>query len=123
MKFIFTKNLDYQLDAINSTVNLFDTGKNIIKTEEIFTLQGATQIISNNLEMDENRIYKNLQSIQKTNNIETSDDLKNLDFSIEMETGTGKTYVYLRTILELNEKYNLINEIIGTLETFSNIFA
>jgi type III restriction enzyme len=107
MKFIFTKNIDYQLDAITSTVNLFDTGKNIIKTEDIFTLQGATQIISNNLEIDENRIYKNLQSIQKTNNIETSNDLKNLDFSIEMETGTGKTYVYLRTILELNEKYNL----------------
>jgi len=29
------------------------------------------------------------------------------DFSIEMETGTGKTYVYLRTILELNQKYGL----------------
>ena len=30
-----------------------------------------------------------------------------LDFSVEMETGTGKTYVYLRTIAELNKKYGI----------------
>ncbi|MBC7766709.1 DEAD/DEAH box helicase family protein [Arenimonas sp.] len=115
MKFIFTKNLDYQLDAINSIVNLFDTGKNIIQNEEIFHLKNAHQIIPNELELDYIKIKNNLKSIQIQNNINI-DEWKEPgfegfyvtpDFSVEMETGTGKTYVYLRTILELNQKYNL----------------
>jgi type III restriction enzyme len=36
------------------------------------------------------------------------------DFSVEMETGTGKTYVYLRTALELNRKYGLLKFVIDT---------
>ncbi len=123
MKFIFTKNLDYQLEAINAIVNLFDTGKNIIPLDEVFHLKNAHQIIPNELEINKDRIWKNLQSIQRINNISpTINELVSsyddpafiaqvpqlqMDFSIEMETGTGKTYVYLRTILELNQKYNL----------------
>lgn len=38
--------------------------------------------------------------------------LEDMNFSIEMETGTGKTYVYLRTILELNKKYGFIKFVI-----------
>jgi type III restriction enzyme len=115
MKFIFTKNLDYQLDAINSIVNLFDTGKNIIQNEEIFHLKNAHQIIPNELDIDYLKIKNNLKSIQIQNGINI-DEYKepgfdgffaNADFTIEMETGTGKTYVYLRTIMELNQKYNL----------------
>lgn len=108
MKFKFSKNLDYQLDAINAVVNLFDTGKNIVQGSDTgFALQSYSNIISNELEVDQNRILRNLQSIQKTNNIEQSENINSLDFSVEMETGTGKTYVYLRTALVLNQKYGL----------------
>ncbi len=129
MKFKFSKNLDYQLDAINAIVNLFDTGKNTEKDKIEFELQNPSQIIANELYIDESRIIENLQEIQKQNNIESSVsrlitqsgesmvledggylllEQQNLkDFTVEMETGTGKTYVYLRTIFELNQKYGL----------------
>lgn len=107
MKFKFTKNLDYQLDAINAVVSIFDTGKNIVRSEEGFNLQNYSNIISNELEVSQDRILQNLKSIQKTNNIEQTENISSMDFSVEMETGTGKTYVYLRTALELNQKYGL----------------
>ena len=108
MKFKFTKNLDYQLDAIDAAVGIFDTGKNVAKKEGDFVLQNVRAIIGNELEVDENRILRNVQALQDQNKIEPKiEKIESLDFSVEMETGTGKTYVYLRTILELNQKYGL----------------
>jgi len=106
MKFKFNKNLDYQIEAINAVAEIFETGKNLINNKETFELQ-SSPIISNELEVDKIRILENLKNIQKQNNIEEVEKLDSMDFSVEMETGTGKTYVYLRTILELNKKYNL----------------
>lgn len=133
MKFKFSKNLEYQLEAINSIVDIFETGKNFTKEKDNFLIN-PSQIVGNVLELDENRISKNLKLIQEKNKIEFSDTeedvflaledgnylttekgekivlgkTKNLtDFTVEMETGTGKTYVYLRTIFELNKKYGL----------------
>ncbi|MCX6758503.1 MAG: DEAD/DEAH box helicase family protein [Candidatus Nealsonbacteria bacterium] len=108
MKFKFAKNLEYQLEAIGAAVGVFDTGRNIARAEG-FKLRGDFgAVIANELEVDEQRILRNVQNIQKLNKIEpVSNSLGSLDFSIEMETGTGKTYVYLRTILELNLKYGL----------------
>ena len=48
---------------------------------------------------------KNLRTVQKENDLTVSETLDGMNFSVEMETGTGKTYVYLRTIHELNRKY------------------
>ena len=111
MKFKFNKNLEHQTDAINAIVDVFDTGRNLMKVEESFTLRSASKIISNELEVYPKSILENLQTIQKQNKIdsitETADGISSMDFSIEMETGTGKTYVYLRTILDLNKKYGL----------------
>ncbi len=107
MKFKFSKNLDFQLDAIKAIADLFDTGKNIVQAGSSFDLQSLSPVIANRLEIDTGRILKNLQVIQKNNNIEQSENVNSFDFSVEMETGTGKTYVYLRTILELNKKYGL----------------
>ncbi len=109
MKFKFSKNLDYQKDAIDAIAGIFDTGRNIARTEEGFSLRSDTgAVIANGLEIDEARILRNAQTIQKINKIDViSEKLGTMDFSIEMETGTGKTYVYLRTILELNQKYGL----------------
>lgn len=112
MKFKFNKNLDYQLDAINAVIDLFDSGKNIVNGQEEFELQ-SSPIIANKLEINKTRILKNLQNIQKQHAIEpVSQGIDSMDFSIEMETATGKTYVYLRTILELNQKYGLTKFII-----------
>lgn len=111
MKFKFNKNLDYQTDAINAIVDIFDTGKNLVNKEEFSLRHSVSKIISNELEIEPKSILENLQIIQKQNKIEnisfTAGDISSMDFSIEMETGTGKTYVYLRTILDLNKKYGL----------------
>lgn len=106
MKFKFNKNLDYQIEAINAIVDIFDSGKNIIQLEQDFKLQ-LSPIVANELEIDKDRILKNIQAIQKQNGIEQIIGIDSMDFSVEMETGTGKTYIYLRTALELNQKYGL----------------
>lgn len=111
MKFKFNKNLDHQTDAINAIVDIFDSGKNLMKAEESFFRHSVSKIIANELEIDTRSILENLQAVQLQNKIEsiteTTDSITSMDFSIEMETGTGKTYVYLRTILDLNKKYGL----------------
>ena len=99
MEFKFDSNLEFQLDAINSIVGLFG-GQ--IKTDKMF----VDAIIPNSLSISEKTIKENLIEIQKENKLKESSKLESMDFSVEMETGTGKTYVYLRTILELNLKYN-----------------
>lgn len=113
MKFQFQDNLDYQKEAIEVIVDIFDTGNNTPDNQPSVLTVGSTTTIPNNLEIDEARILSNVQSTQLENKIEeTSSELGSLDFSIEMETGTGKTYVYLRTMLELNKKYGLSKFII-----------
>lgn len=99
MEFKFDSNLEFQLDAINSIVGLFG-GQ--IKTDKMF----VDAIIPNSFTLSEKTIKENLVEIQKENKLKESSKLESMDFSVEMETGTGKTYVYLRTILELNLKYN-----------------
>ncbi|MCX6757625.1 MAG: DEAD/DEAH box helicase family protein [Candidatus Nomurabacteria bacterium] len=111
MKFKFNKNLEHQTDAINAIVDIFDTGKNLMKGEESFFRNSVSKVIANELEIDSKSILENLQTIQKQNKIdnitETTESIFSMDFTVEMETGTGKSYVYLRTILDLNKKYGL----------------
>ncbi|MDQ7066618.1 MAG: DEAD/DEAH box helicase family protein [Sulfurimonas sp.] len=52
--------------------------------------------------------------MQKANKVQKSQELESLDFSIEMETGTGKTYVYIKTILEMFSKFGWSKFIIIT---------
>lgn len=61
--------------------------------------------VANKIALSEKQILKNLQGIQKVNELVVSQALDGMNFSVEMETGTGKTYVYLRSIYELNKKY------------------
>ena len=119
MKLKFNSGLEYQLEAIKSTTDLFegmpDQGSGIQidfgKADDgMFNELG----IGNNLILSNEQILKNLQKIQTTNNvlksrvlIEEGSPYKFPNYSIEMETGTGKTYVYLRTIFELNKLYGL----------------
>ena len=61
--------------------------------------------VGNNLTLTDEQLLANTHAIQERNDIEKVKALQGRDFSIEMETGTGKTYVYLRSIFELNKRY------------------
>ena len=108
MKLTFESDLLYQLDAIKSVVNLFE-GQPAHNAIIEFELQEETpdliNAVANNLIITCDQIFTNLKTIQQSNNIELTQALNDLNFSVEMETGTGKTYVYLRTIYELNKLY------------------
>tara|TARA_B100001741_G_scaffold892_1_gene754 strand:+ start:4743 stop:7424 length:2682 start_codon:yes stop_codon:yes gene_type:complete len=105
----FDSNKQYQQDAIKSTIDLF---KGQPSDDSSIPIQlnstGQTSLIngvSNSLVLTDEQILANLQAIQKYNEIEISTSLETLNFSLEMETGTGKTYVYLRSIFELSKNY------------------
>ena len=123
MKIKFEENLEYQLDAINSITDIF-SGQEIAKT--VFTVEKTNNPqlsitinenelgAGNKLSLLPEDVLKNLNNIQTRNGLAKTDKLVKSDynFSIEMETGTGKTYVYLRTIMELNKKYGFTKFII-----------
>ena len=122
MKLRFDPNLDFQREAINAIVDLFD-GQEICRTNftvaplkrKVGWLDGMTQSdlgIGNRLRLLDEDILKNVRKIQLRNGLAPSDELDGLNFTVEMETGTGKTYVYLRTIFELNQQYGFTKFII-----------
>ncbi len=110
MKLHFDPNQDYQLKAIKSIVDIFE-GQPLSQSDfEFFITDGSLQLtengVGNNLVLSDDQILKNLQAVQMRNSIDSvSEKLEGLNFTVEMETGTGKTYVYLRTIYELNKVY------------------
>lgn len=97
--------LPYQLDAVNAVTNLFAGQPNHTRTFDL-TSQGTGRFVGNGLDLDWETLGRNLNALQKQNGQpETEIGAHGLNFSLEMETGTGKTYVYLRTIYELNKLY------------------
>lgn len=130
MKLQFDSKQEYQLEAVASVVDLFE-GQPLERPDysvvfqtldheslELFSAQPRTEIGSGNeLLLNEAAILKNLHVVQERNLLNVRDSLDAWTwadeagshwcphFSVEMETGTGKTYVYLRTIYELNRKY------------------
>ncbi len=68
--------------------------------------------IGNRLTLLDDEILANLNAIQLRHGLAPSTSLVSGDFTVEMETGTGKTYVYLRTIFELNKRYGFTKFII-----------
>lgn len=97
--------LPYQLDAVNAVANLFAGQPNHARTFDL-TSQGTGRFVGNGLDLDWETLGRNLNAVQKQNGQpETEIGAHGLNFSLEMETGTGKTYVYLRTIYELNRRY------------------
>ncbi|TCS84500.1 type III restriction-modification system endonuclease [Tepidibacillus fermentans] len=117
MKLKFISDLPYQRQAIDSVVNIFK-GQPVKQSN--FTVSygedaGMIQTdlgIGNRLDLTPNEILKNVQEIQIKNGLSRSESLNGLNFTIEMETGTGKTYVYLRTIYELNKHYGFTKFVI-----------
>lgn len=120
MKLHFDPKLDYQLQAINAVCDLFH-GQEICRTEFTVTkdvaylrLPGMENGlgIGNRLTLLDDELLSNLHAIQLRNGLAPSPSLESGDFTVEMETGTGKTYVYLRTIFELNKRYGFTKFII-----------
>ncbi len=64
---------------------------------------------NNELSIASGELLSNIRKVQQNNNVSVSDsligDLGACSLDIEMETGTGKTYVYIKTMFELNQKY------------------
>lgn len=132
MKFNF-KIQQYQTDAVDAVVKVFngqgfhdktkfirDLGKMKSDNEqigigfsdeemELYDLAYDTGYKNELVELTDEQLLQNIQTIQKQNNIKTSasliKDLGRCSLDIEMETGTGKTYVYIKTMFELNKKY------------------
>ena len=108
MKFRFDPDLDFQNQAIDAAVRLFEGAP---RMETGFALISENGVVGNHLLLDDDGLLANLQQVQtdpELHNgtpIPVSPVLGSRDFSVEMETGTGKTYVYLRTALELYENY------------------
>ena len=116
------ENQAFQLDAIASTINLFSGMHTITLSEQLANQSEilSYDIVANGLQIDNDSLLSNLQGIQLANSLENYvtelffgdyNDIPN--FSLEMETGTGKTYVYLRTILDLYVKYGFSKHFLG----------
>ncbi|EEV9052537.1 TPA: type III restriction endonuclease subunit R [Escherichia coli] len=127
MKIQFDANLDYQRQAIESVTGVF-AGQEICHTnftvaplqswEEGSLFYGTKEDslgIGNRLRLLDEDIHANIRTIQLKNGLapsETFDSKDGIHLTVEMETGTGKTYVYLRTVFEMNRLYGFTKFII-----------
>ena len=113
MKLKFNPNLDFQQEAIHSIVDIFE-GQKVFQSR--FTVNapskndqpGQTTLYTdtgygNKLNLSMPDVYNNVVKIQGRNQLPVSseEEVRRMEYCIEMEMGTGKTYVYLRSIMEL----------------------
>ena len=110
MKLKFDPALAYQIDAVEAVADLFEgqpRGQTSFEVSDTMPdgVALTTYGVGNNLTLTDEQLLANTHVIQKRNDIGKVGSLQGRDFSIEMETGTGKTYVYLRSIFELNKRY------------------
>lgn len=127
MKFQF-KIQPYQTDAVNSVVNIF-AGQpfqaRVRYVRDLGSLQKPAQLTmfdantsdddmpvgfeNAQLQLSDEQLLLNIRNTQIRNNIKQSDALTKhigrCSLDVEMETGTGKTYVYIKTMFELNKQY------------------
>ncbi len=122
MKLKFEPDLDFQLQAVEAVCDLF-RGQEICRTEFTVTRDMADPQrrltfaendfgVGNRLTLLDDEILAHLKDIQLRNGLPPSEALESGNFTVEMETGTGKTYVYLRTIFELNKRYDFTKFVI-----------
>ncbi|WP_046224217.1 type III restriction-modification system endonuclease [Vibrio sp. ECSMB14106] len=123
MKIHFNPDLVHQNEAINAVVGVFE-GQETFQSN--FSVSNSVQAdmfekndgigVGNAIKLLDEELYENTRNVQLVNGLPqtetTSGKLPSLDFTIEMETGTGKTYVYLRSAFELNQRYGLTKFII-----------
>ena len=107
----------FQTAAVASVVDLFrgqgrKSGTFSIEIEGQSNLIDNGYGVGNSLTLSDDELLTNMHQVQKNQSLETTPDLENNHFCIEMETGTGKTYVYTKTIFELNRQYGFSKFII-----------
>ena len=132
MKIQFDPNQQFQLDAVAAVTDLFEGQPQgapeyaVIHSsvgEGLFAGQERSELgVGNQLLLADDKLLENTRKIQTANDTEVQDPAAPLEswalfdspanqtrhcphFSVEMETGTGKTYVYLRTIFEMSRRY------------------
>ena len=118
------KNQDFQQKAVNAVCDVFEGQKNdsyryVFRNENkgIRSYSSESRIFAwknRTLDLKPEQLLEKIQSIQKKNDIPQSSKLEGngLNLTIEMETGTGKTFVYVNTIYELNKRYGMTKFII-----------
>jgi type III restriction enzyme len=122
MKFKFDSDQEFQVDAVESVVGLFD-GQASVRNQLTVPTGATFQVVPNRLDLTPDQLLANLQKVQDDRGLDQHDKLETLtakvetlrgeeditfpNFSVEMETGTGKTYVYIRTALRLHQNYGL----------------
>lgn len=104
MKFKFDANQDFQLQAIKSVIDCFEGQEKATAQTVTASGLGLFGIYPNILTLSDDEIQANIKKVQGNNEV-VCETCNEMDLSVEMETGTGKTYVYLRTVFELNRKY------------------
>ena len=123
MKLQFDANQDYQLQAVGAVVALFAGQPDASQSAVPMTDDGLSSLkltetgVANQRVIADEQWLANLHAVQKAHGIEASAALQAMklddgsvvggfpNFTVEMETGTGKTYVYLRTVHELSKTY------------------
>ncbi len=116
MEFKFDAGQEFQLEAIAAACGLFE-GQPLMHSQLVVPNGASFQAIANRLDLDEGALLANLNNVQEARGIKPDAKLETIEaeieivsgtkqarfanFSVEMETGTGKTYVYLRTALDL----------------------
>lgn len=120
LEFKYSADQEHQVDAVAAVCDLF-RGQEFMSSE--FTAGTVGGMFSdaivvghaNNLRVSARQLEENLHAVQEENCLARSEVLTDgrlRDFTVEMETGTGKTYVYIRTIYELNKRYGLTKFVI-----------
>lgn len=109
MAFHFEHDLTHQDKAYKSVLDVF---------KDVHFEEPKYPEWNPNLILEEDKLVENIQSVQKLNNIDKGNLKINkiLNLDIKMETGTGKTYTYLKTIFELNKKFK-INKFVVVVPT------
>lgn len=99
---------DYQTDAVNALVDCFTGQPRIDPLQIVAGRRGMLEeyaFANRKLQISDNDIYKNVKDVQNRSEIKPGKTYGGRQFSVEMETGTGKTFVYTKSIFELNRQY------------------
>ncbi len=103
MDFHFEPNLKHQTAAVDAAIRIFEGAPYTRPEEKLW----AGDVSGNVLHIGADKIRENIAKLAEEQGIEEYAPTDEPDFSIEMETGTGKTYVYIRTIFQLYKQYGL----------------
>jgi type III restriction enzyme len=106
--FNFEKNLPHQTASVNSSISVFE---NLEFSKSIGT---EKQCINPSIDLNKSfkQYYDNIKSLQSFNSIEENIKAGSNIIDVMMETGTGKTYTYTKTIFELNKNFGIFKFII-----------